>query len=128
MQKQDKALYLSKSNIGAGAQHLLKDCAQDNLRSDAAYLFKELKPGHSIFYNIIFPTSEISDQPMHPRSLIRVFAERSVDSQRSKASSGVSRDSDLSLRWVHVQSCKKLCATAHLSENYVSKQQIYLIT
>ena len=32
--------------------------------------------GHSVCYNIVCASSEDSDQPAHPRSLIRVFAAR----------------------------------------------------
>ena len=31
---------------------------------------------HDIFYNNTYATSEDSDQPAHPRSLIRIFADR----------------------------------------------------
>ena len=34
----------------------------------------ETEPGHSISYKIAYAPSEDSDQPMHPRSLIRIIA------------------------------------------------------
>ena len=56
---------------------------------------KELKnePGHSNSYKIACVPSGDSDQPAHPRSLIRVFAGYSgvQCSQGSKASSGGQR-------------------------------------
>ena len=49
------------------------------------------KPGHNISYKIACVPSEDSDQPAHPRSLIRVFTGHSLGSQGSKASSGGQR-------------------------------------
>ena len=40
-------------------------------------IFKINKPAHDKTYNKTCATSEDSDQPAHPRSLIRVFAGRS---------------------------------------------------
>ena len=45
------------------------------------------EPGHSISYNIAYVPSEDSDQPAHPRSLIRIFTGQFVASQNSKATS-----------------------------------------
>ena len=47
--------------------------------------------------------SEDSDQPAHPRSLLRVFAGHSVGSQGSKTSSQA-----------HVHYCRKCCDPAHI--------------
>ena len=44
------------------------------------------EPGHSIFYKIACAHIEDSDQPVHMRSLIRVFAGHSLGSQVTKAS------------------------------------------
>ena len=46
------------------------------------------KPGHIISYKTACVSSEDSDQPEHPCSLIRVFAGYFVGSQGSKVSSG----------------------------------------
>ena len=51
------------------------------------------EPGNSISHNIACVPSEDSDQPAHPRSLIRVFAGHSVDSQGSKVLQADSEDS-----------------------------------
>ena len=39
------------------------------------------QPGHKISYKIARAANEDSDQPVHPRSLTRTFAEHSVGSQ-----------------------------------------------
>ena len=44
------------------------------------------EPGYSISYNIAFAPNEDSDQPAHPRSLIRVIAEHYVGRQVSESS------------------------------------------
>ena len=68
--------------------------------------------GHSISYKIACAPSEDSDQPAHPRRPIWVFPERSRSSQESKApsdgqqrlsSASVNVQTDLSLRWAHMQ-------------------------
>ena len=43
------------------------------------YFVNKFEPGHSIFHKIAFAPSEDSDQPAHPRSLIRVTAWLSLD-------------------------------------------------
>ena len=69
------------------------------------------QPGHSISYKIACAPSEDSDQHVHPRSLIRVFAGYPVGRQGSKVSSSRQRrlrsdcadaQADLSLRWAHM--------------------------
>ena len=63
-----------------------------------------------IYYRI-YATSKYSDQPAHSRSLLRILAWHSVDSEESKVSSCGQRrlwsdcadaQSDLSLRWVQM--------------------------
>ena len=78
---------------------------------------------HSIFYKIECAPSEDSDQPAHPRSLIRVFTGHCVDSQGSKTSSGGQRrlwsdcanaQTDPRFRWAHMQSWRKCCVPVHI--------------
>ena len=85
---------------------------------------KIFEPGDRISYKIVCAPSDDSDQPVHSRSLIRVFAGHSVGSQGSKVSSGGQRtewsdcadgQADLCLRMSHMQSCKKCNGPAHLS-------------
>ena len=52
----------------------------------------QIEPGNSITYKIACVLSECSDQPAHPHSLIRVFAEHSVGTKDSKTSSGGERN------------------------------------
>ena len=47
----------------------------------------QYEPGHSISCKIACVPSEDSDQPVDPRSLIRVFAGHTVGTQVAKASS-----------------------------------------
>ena len=67
--------------------------------------------------------SDVSDQPAHPHSLIKIIA-HSVSSQGPKASSGGQRrlwsdcadaQADLSLRWAHIQYSRKCCAPAQFN-------------
>ena len=80
------------------------------------------EPGQNTSYKIVCAPSEDSDQPAHPRSLIRVFAGHSVGSQISEASLGgqwrlweacVDVQADLSLCWVLMQFCRKCCGRAN---------------
>ena len=52
------------------------------------------EPGHSISYKITCAPNEDSDQPAHPRSLIRVFAGHSVVATDPKHLQMDSEDSD----------------------------------
>ena len=52
------------------------------------------EPGHSISYNIACAPSEDSDQPAHPRRLIRVFTGESAGSKGSKRPQADTEDSD----------------------------------
>ena len=76
---------------------------------------------NDISYTIARGPSEDSDQPAHPRSMIRVFAGRSVGSQGSKASSArqrgfwsdcVDTHADLSPRWAQEMLCPLLYRAA----------------
>ena len=82
------------------------------------------EPGNSISYKIISPPREDSDQPAHPRSLIRDFAGHFVGNQGSTVSSGEQRrlwsacanaQAVLSLRSAHMRSCWKCCFPARIS-------------
>ena len=76
------------------------------------------KSRKSISYKIASVSSEDSDQPAHPRSLIRLFAGHSVASQGSKACS----DGQLSLwtacafmqSWTFMKFCRKFCIQAQI--------------
>ena len=76
-------------------------------------------PEQSISYKIACAPSKDSDQPAHQHSLIKVFAGQSIGSQGSKAiqralwSDCADTQADLSLRWVHMQSCRKCFAPVH---------------
>ena len=96
------------------------------------FMFRN-EPGHSISYKIACAHSEDSDQPVHPRSLIRVFAGYSKERHGSKASSGrqrwlrsacASAQTDLSLPSLHMQCCRiLLCPRSN--DNY-SNWQTYI--
>ena len=73
------------------------------------------KPAHDKTYNKTYATSEDSDQPAHPRSLIRVFADRiwllqpSSYPKRDKQkplSFWLDAQADLSLYWSHKSYCR----------------------
>ena len=49
---------------------------------------EQYEPKTSIIYKIACASNEGSDQPAHPRSLLKVFAGYSADNQKSMASSG----------------------------------------
>ena len=72
-------------------------------------------PGHVKIYNKTCATSEDSDQPAHPRSLIRVFADRMCLLQppgypkrdkREPLSYWVDVQAELSLFWSHRSYCR----------------------
>ena len=80
---------------------------------------------HSISYKIACVPSDDFDQLVHPCSMVRVFAEHSVGSQRAKSvSSWIMKTLESYLggsaqhflqdcictQWVHMQSCRKYCA------------------
>ena len=63
--------------------------------------------------------NEDSDQPAHPRSLIIVFARRSVDSQEANASSSRSKDADqMRMTEADIGFC-----LAHMSECTISNTE-----
>ena len=70
-------------------------------------------PGNSIYYKIACSPSQDSARPAHPRSVIRVFEGHWIGSYQSKASQWrlwsacADAQADLSLRWAHIQSCRK---------------------
>ena len=72
------------------------------------------KSGHTAFPTFVCAPSKDSDKPACLCTLIRVFAGHSVGSEVSKVSSGGQRktdaQTDLVLRWVHIQPCRKCCA------------------
>ena len=79
------------------------------------------EPGHSIFYKNACARSADSDQPAHPRSLIRVFTVRLKTlwildypqrALRRLWSDSADAQVDLSLRWAHRQFCGKCCVPA----------------
>ena len=74
-----------------------------------------IEPAHDKTYKMACVPSEDSDQPVHPPSLIRVFAVRSVGSwglklsscrQRKLWSDWADTQADLSLRWAHMPFCR----------------------
>ena len=91
--------------------------------------------------------SEDSDQPVHYRSLIRIFTVRAFDSQKCKVSSREQRrlwsdcahaQADLSLRWAHmvgvrfqmlrIKCFKKKGVRFHQNKSYTSNIDSYLKT
>ena len=92
--------------------------------TDTEYLFTFVyESGHNIFYKIACAPIDDSGKPAHPCSLIRVFARQSLGSQGSQPSSGGQRrllsdcadaQADLSLRWAHMQSCRKCYVPADM--------------
>ena len=92
---------------------------------------KSSEPGISISYKIACAPSEDSDQPAHPRSLIRVFTGHSVDSQGYRESV-LRRIAKTLIRqrrctswyvsfWALMQYFRKRCALAHLLSKYIRK-------
>ena len=89
--------------IGNAVSRLVCILIYDILRS-VSYRYE---PGHNISYKTACASSNDIDQSAYPRSLIRVFAGRSVGIQESKASSSGQRrlmrlrgcQADLSLHW-----------------------------
>ena len=82
-----------------------------------------IKPAYDKTYNKTCATSEDSDQPAHPHSLIRVFAERMcllqlrIYSKRNKRESfpfWVDAQADLSLCWSLRSYCRFYRALAHM--------------
>ena len=75
--------------------------------------------GHSFSYKIACASSEDSDQPVHPHSLIRVFAanlkmlwtplDYSKNTIWRLSSDCVAAQAKLSLRWAHMQFCLFAC-------------------
>ena len=85
--------------------------------------YRRYKPGRSISYTITTDPAKNSGQPAHARSLIKVFVGPSAGSQGSNSSSSGQRrlrsacataQADLSLRWAHMQSCRKCCAPTRM--------------
>ena len=77
------------------------------------------EPDHIFSCKTACAPSEDSDQPAHPRSLIRVIVWHTVRNQGSKTSSNgqprlwpayANAQDDLSLRLAHMLSCRKCCA------------------
>ena len=86
----------------AGARTTLLD------RHGNSLLTYELE--HSISCKIACTTSEISDQSAHPQRLIRVFV-----AFMSLATHSADVQADLSLRWSHMQCCRKRCEPAQMT-------------
>ena len=83
----------------------------------------KIEPAHDKTYNKTCATSEDSDQPAHPRSLIRVFADRICLLQPvgyPKRDKGeplpywVDVQADLSLCWLHRPYCRFYHALAQI--------------
>ena len=100
-----------------------------NIASDSTMmpLHKDHMSQVTAFHTSLSCPSEDADQPSHLCSLISIFAEHSVGSQRFKASSsGQQRfrssctDADPSLYWMHMQFCRKCCALVHIILNVIS--------
>ena len=82
-----------------------------------------IEPPHVKTNKVACAPNEVSDQPGHPPSLIRVFAVRYMGSLGPKLSSGGQRrlwsdcadvQADLSLRWAHMPFCWICHNAAHL--------------
>ena len=95
------------------------------------------EPAHDKAYNKTCVTSKDSDQPAHPHSLIRVFADCMCLLQppgylkRDKGeplSYWVDVQADLSHCWLHRSNCRFCCALADIlfTKQYLSKYSIYL--
>ena len=78
-------------------------------------IVKSIEPAHDKTYSNSCATSEDSDQPVHPRSLIRVFAERMCLIQpqvypqrynREPSAYWMDEQADLSLCWLHRSYCR----------------------
>ena len=91
------------------------------------------EPAHDKTYNKICATSEDSDQPAHPRSLIRVFADRMCLLQspgcpqrdkREPSPYWVDVQADLSLL-LHSSYCRFSCALAQMVSDMVSQNKIF---
>ena len=86
-------------------------------------LNKTYEPAHDKTYNKTCATSEDSDQPAHPRSLIRVFVDpmcllqppgNSKINKRGLLPYWVDAQVDLSLCWLHMSYCRFYHALAHI--------------
>ena len=94
------------------------------------------KQAHDKIYNKTCATSEDTDQPAHPRSLIRVFADRMCFLQppgypkrdkREPLQYWVDVQADLSLCWSHGSYCRFCHALVHIFFFFAKKFYLYIL-
>ena len=83
------------------------------------------EPAHDKIYNNTYATSEDSDQPVHPRSLISLHRSHVPHTASGLSKEGLTRtmpkwvdvEADLSLCWLHRSYCGFCRALAHIVSN-----------
>ena len=89
------------------------------------------EPAHDKTYNKTCATSEDSDQPTHPRRLIKVFVDRmcllrlpgfSKEDEREPLPYWVAVQADLSLCWLHQSYCRFLLCAGHICVVQLSRE------
>ena len=107
--------------VATGSRSYIYSTAKNTCPSDLPTLWAasskgccNIWGGNSICYKSAFAPSKDSDQTAHPHSLIGVFAVLLKTLDPWLWSECTDAQSDLSLRWAHIQSYRKCCAPAHM--------------